>query len=97
MSPHRACFKTYGPSSTLVEVANGQVVRAEGVGTVEFHPVDLEGHSLPPVEFTGVLHIPTLNQNLLSLTLTEKRNFSVLIEKGSMAFIRDKEPWFYAE
>ncbi|KAF8288395.1 hypothetical protein DL93DRAFT_2037772, partial [Clavulina sp. PMI_390] len=28
------------------------------------------------------------------LTLTEKRDFSVL--KGSMAFIRDKEPWFYA-
>ncbi|KAF8286457.1 hypothetical protein DL93DRAFT_2103676, partial [Clavulina sp. PMI_390] len=41
MSPHRACFKTYGLSSTLV-------------------------------------------------------NASVLIEKGSMAFIRDKEPWFYA-
>ncbi|KAF8311014.1 hypothetical protein DL93DRAFT_2061608, partial [Clavulina sp. PMI_390] len=39
MSPHRSCFRSYGPSSTLVEVANGQVVKAAGVGSVEFHPV----------------------------------------------------------
>ncbi|KAF8286456.1 hypothetical protein DL93DRAFT_2103675, partial [Clavulina sp. PMI_390] len=32
MSPHRSCFWSYGPSSTLVEVANGQVVKAAGVG-----------------------------------------------------------------
>ncbi|KAF8313386.1 hypothetical protein DL93DRAFT_2202703, partial [Clavulina sp. PMI_390] len=48
MSPHRSCFQSYGPSSMLVEVANGQVVKA-AVGSVEFHPVDLDGKKLAPV------------------------------------------------
>lgn len=56
-----------------------------------------DGHSLRPVLFSGVLHVPDLNQNLLSvLTLTEKHAFCVVIESGTMEFIKDSIPRFYA-
>ena len=32
MTPHREWFKSYGPSSVGIQVANGQVVFAAGVG-----------------------------------------------------------------
>ena len=38
MIPHRAFFVTYEPFSTPVRVANGNIVRAAGVGTVAFVP-----------------------------------------------------------
>ena len=39
MTPRRDWFKSYGPSNVAIRVANGQVVYAAGVGTVEFAPV----------------------------------------------------------
>src|SRR5712691_9853879 len=39
MTPRREWFKSYGPSNGAIRVANGQVVYAAGVGTVEFTPV----------------------------------------------------------
>ena len=73
-------------------VANGQVIYAAGVGTVEFAPVK-DGHKLCPVLFSNVLHIPALNQNLLSiLTLTSKHSFHIIIDSNTMAFILDHVP-----
>ena len=75
MTPHREWFKSYAPCNVPIRVANGQVIYAAGVGTVEFSPVR-EGHPLRSVLFSGVLHVPDLNQNLLSvLTLTSKHAF----------------------
>ncbi|KAF8306232.1 hypothetical protein DL93DRAFT_2040021, partial [Clavulina sp. PMI_390] len=40
------------------------------------------------VIFLDVLHVPLINQNLLSvLTLTQKHSFCVVIESGSMQFL----------
>ena len=39
MTPRHNWFKSYGPSNVAIWVANGQVVYAAGVGTVEFAPV----------------------------------------------------------
>ena len=87
MTPHRAWFKSYAPSCVGIRVANGQVIYAAGVGTVEFAPVK-DGRKMRPVLFSNVLHVPALNQNLLSvLTLTSKHSFRVIIDSNSMAFI----------
>jgi len=95
MTPHRAWFKSYA-SCVGIRVANGQVIYAAGVGTVEFAPVK-DGRKLRPVLFSNVLHVPALNQNLLSvLTLTSKHSFRVIIDSNTMAFILDRVPHFYA-
>ena len=39
MTPHRAWFKSYSCCSVPICIANGQVVYAAGVCTVEFTPV----------------------------------------------------------
>jgi len=36
-----------------------------GVGTVVFNPVMMDGKPSQPVEFTRVLHVPSLQNNLL--------------------------------
>ena len=95
MTPHREWFKSYGPS-VGIRVANGQVVYAAGVGTVEFTPVK-DRQKLCPVLFSNVLHVPLLNQNLLSvLTLTCNHAFRVIIDSNMMSFIKDNIPRFYA-
>jgi len=93
---HRVWFKSYAPSCVRIRVANGQVIYAAGVGTVEFAPVK-DGRKMRPVLFSNVLHIPALHQNLLSiLTLTSKHSFHVIIDSNTMAFILDRVPHFYA-
>ena len=96
MTPRREWFKDYKPSHVLIRVANDQLVRASGVGTVEFIPVK-DGVSLRPLLFTGVLHVPDLAQNLFSvLTLTRKHKFRVLIDADTMSFLRDGVTHFHA-
>ena len=76
MTPHREWFKSYTPCSVPIRVANGQVVFAAGRGTVEFAPVK-DSRNLRSVLFSNVLHVPRLNQNLLSvLTLTCEHAFT---------------------
>ena len=68
------------------------VFQSAGVGTVEFTPVK-DGQNLHPVVFSNVLHVPSLNQNLLSvLTLTSKHAFRVVIESNTIEFIKDTIP-----
>ena len=56
-----------------------------------------DGRKLRPVLFSNILHVPALNQNLLSiLTLTSKHSFRVIIDSNTMAFILDHVPRFYA-
>jgi hypothetical protein len=77
MTPRREWFKSYAPSSVPIRVANGQVIYAAGVGTVEFAPVK-DGRRLRSVLLSNVLHVPELNQNLLSvLTLTHRMQVTI--------------------
>src|ERR1700756_2276749 len=79
-----------------IRVANGQVVFAAGRGTVEFAPVK-DSRKMRPVLFSNVLHVPALNQNLLSvLTLTCDHAFDVRIRFRTIEFIKDAIPRFYA-
>jgi hypothetical protein len=96
MTPHQEWFKSYIACSVPIRIANGQVVYAAGRGTVEFTPVK-DNCTLCSVLFSDVLHVPDLNQNLLSvLTLTVKHAIYVTIQFRTLAFIRDIVPLFYA-
>ena len=96
MTPRREWFKSYSPCNVPIRIANGQVVFAAGRGTVEFTPVK-DSHKLCPVLFSNVLHVPALNQNLLSmLTLTCDHAFDIHIHFRTIEFIKDSIPCFYA-
>ena len=86
MTPNRAWFIDYEPHSVPVRVANGTVVRSTGMGSVKFTPL-LNGVPGRDVVFHRVLHVPALQNNLLSvLYLTSKRGFRVVIEGRAMEF-----------
>ena len=62
------------------------VIYAAGSGSIVFTPVK-NGASLRQIEFTNVLHVPMLANNLLSvLTLTKKHNLGVIIKRSTMSF-----------
>jgi len=86
MPPHRLFFVTCEPCSTPVRIANGNIVRAAGVGTVAFVPRQ-GGVEMPAVGFTKVLHVPDLQCNLLSvLYLVRNSGIVVHAEGDSMSF-----------
>src|SRR5882762_2907232 len=58
---------------------------------------EVEGQSLQAVEFSNVLHVPELGNNLLSvLYLTRYKQFSVVILETVMNFLCSGEVWFAA-
>ena len=66
MTPHRHWLRNYKPLRAPVRLANNTIVYSAGVGSVVFQPV-IEGQSLQALEFTNVLHVPDLGNNLLSV------------------------------
>ena len=96
MTPHRSWFDEYQPHSVPVKVANGTVVQSAGIGSVHFTPV-IDGVPARGVVFHRVLHVPALQNNLLSvLYLTTKQHFRVVIDEGVMSFERNGQLLFTA-
>src|SRR5258705_7823767 len=59
--------------------------------------LEVEGQRLQAVEFSNVLHVLELGNNLLSvLYLTRHKQFSVVILKTVMNFVRSGKVWFTA-
>jgi hypothetical protein len=89
MTPHRAWFHEYEPYSIPIRVADGTVVKSAGIGSIHFLP-RLQGVNCREVVFHKVLHVPQLQNNLLSvLYLTSKQGFCVIAEKQIMQFEHD--------
>ena len=81
MTPHKSWIQNYTPYRVPVRLADNRVVYSEGVGSVLFTPI-VNGEVARDVEFGRVLHVPALNNNLLSvLYLTKHRGFHVHINK----------------
>jgi Pol polyprotein, beta-barrel domain/GAG-pre-integrase domain len=86
MTPHHHWFVSYAPCQVPIHLANDEVIRVAGVGTVEFRPMK-DGHPLQPVAFSHVLHVPSIANNLLSvLSLTQNHGFTVTIHQNQMDF-----------
>jgi len=79
-----------------VRLADNNVIFAAGLGSVVFTPVK-NGKCLRQIEFSNVLHVPLLANNLLSvLTLTKRHNFEVNIRKSTMSFTLNSQLLFEA-
>ena len=96
MTPHRHWLHNYQPHRIPICLADNTIVYSSGVGSVLFVP-ELEGQKERSVEFSNVLHVPKLRNNLLSvLYLTRYKQFSVVILESVMTFIRSGSPLFAA-
>ena len=86
MMPHRHWLCNYTPKHVPIKLADNAVVYSAGVGSVVFHP-NLEGKRGRVVEFSNVLHVPHLHNNLLAvLYLTRHSSFVVHINATHMSF-----------
>lgn len=96
MTPHRQWLRGYQPHRIPIQLANNEIVYSAGVGSVMFAPV-VEGKPSRNVLFTRVLHVPALQNNLLSVFhLTERHGYSAKIEKDRMVFNLGKDVLFQA-
>src|SRR6266568_2517459 len=66
MTPHRHWVQNYSLLCILIKLADNSIVYSSGEGTVVFNPVIMDGKASQPVEFNRVLHVPSLQNNLLS-------------------------------
>ena len=88
MTPHRHWLRNYAPKRVPIKLADNNIVYSAGVGTVVFSPV-VDGKTVRAVEFTRVLQVPDLRNNLLSvLYLTRNIGFTVHINSSHMSFER---------
>jgi hypothetical protein len=79
MTPHRHWLHNYTPKHIPIKLTDNTVVYSAGVGSVVFHP-NLEGKRGRVVEFSPVLYVPHLHDNLLAaLHLTRHSSFVVHI------------------
>jgi hypothetical protein len=96
MTPHRHWVRNYSPMRMPIRLADNSLIYSSGVGTVVFNPV-IGGKASQPVEFTRVLHVPSLQNNLLScLYLTKHKRFEIRIDSKQMDFVRDGRTLFCA-
>jgi len=92
MTPHRHWLHNYSPKRVPIKLADNTVVYSAGVGSVVFHPT-LEGKRGRAVEFSNVLHVPKLRNNLLAvLYLTRRSSIDVHINSTHMSFSRSNGP-----
>ena len=68
MTPHRHWLRSYAPFRVPIRLADSTIVYSAGVGSVVFQPV-VDGKLARPVEFSRVLHVPALRNNLLACLL----------------------------
>ena len=96
MTPHRHWVRNYTPLRIPIRLADNTTVYSAGVGTVRFNPI-IKGQPSDQVEFSRVLHVPALRNNLLScLFLTKHKGFTIYINSKAMHFNRDNTTLFYA-
>ena len=86
MTPHRHWLRNYSKVCIPIKLADHTIVYAVGVGSVRFVP-QINGKESRSVEWTRVLHVPQLRNNLLSvLYLTCHKGFEVHINSKCMNF-----------
>ena len=91
MTPHKSWIRNYKPYRVPVSLADHSVIYSEGVGTVCFRPL-IDGKEARDIEFTKVLHVPSLRNNLLSVTyLSKYKDIDVHISKSKMSFFNQNQ------
>jgi hypothetical protein len=97
MTPHRHWIRNFTPCCVEIKLADGSSIYSQGKGTVLFEPV-IEGRTMQQVEFSDVLYVPDLRNNLFSvLHLSLNKGFTINIEGDTMDFIREDGILFAAK
>ena len=79
-------FETLGPCNIPIEVANGEIVKSSGVGTLIL-PLKTQGGDVEDINFPNVICAPELNVNLLSVDQLNEEGYGVtLLPEGSEIF-----------
>jgi hypothetical protein len=87
-------FKTLKPHIVPIRVAKNAIVYSKGIGSIVMEPTD---DLLGLLLLSGVLYIPALQNNLLSvLHLVLNHCFCVEIKGTGMLFLRNGQPMFTA-
>ena len=96
MTPHRHWIRNYTHYRVPIKLADDRIIYSAGVGSVVFRPT-IHGRISRDVEFSRVLHVPALRNNLLAvLYLTRFKDFTVHISSHSMEFVRNDTTLFTA-
>ena len=97
MTPHRHWVRNYKKCHVEIKLADGSSIYSEGVGTVLFEPV-INGKPAQQVEFSNVLHVPALRNNLFSvLFLSMHKAFDVHIHRDTIHFNLGRKTLFEAK
>ena len=92
MMPHCYWLWNYILKCVPIKLVDNTIVYLAGVGSVVFKPV-IDGKNSWVVEFSNVLHVPELQNNLLSvLYLTHHLGFVVYINATHMSFSHSSGP-----
>ena len=68
MTPHHNWIRNYQSYRVPIKLADERIIYSEGVGTVVFRPT-INGQLSRDVEFSRVLHVPDLRNNLLKILM----------------------------
>jgi hypothetical protein len=86
MTPHKIWIRNYKPYRVPVRLADHSLIYSKGAGTVQFRPL-INGQEARDIEFTRVLHVSALHNNLLSVTyLSKYKGIDVHISKSKLSF-----------
>src|SRR5277367_6367133 len=96
MTPHRHWVHNYTPYRVPIKLADNTIVYSAGIGTVLFR-AEIEGKESGIVEFTRVLHVPQLCNNLLAvLYLTRHCGYQISIDDSLISFVHGGKTLFTA-
>ena len=86
MTPHCHWMRNYVPKRVPIKLADDKTVYSAGEGTIVFNPI-VNGKAVRPLEFSRVLHVPDLRNNLFSvLFLTRHKGFTVTLIQARCPF-----------
>jgi len=86
MTPHKNWLRNYKPFKVPIRLADNSTIYSEGIGSVLFRPL-INGVESGDIEFSKVLYVPGLRNNLLAvLYLTKYKGIDVFISQSTMEF-----------
>lgn len=96
MTPHRHWLRDYKPLHIPIRLADNTIIFSAGIGRILFRPF-INNTETQPLLFSRVLHVPQLQNNLLSLLyLTTQKGYNINIDDNHISFIQNSRLLFRA-
>jgi hypothetical protein len=88
MTPHKHWLRNYKPCRIPIKLADNKIIYSSGIGSILFRPF-INGVETQSLLFSRVLHVPLLQNNLLSvLYLAVHKEYNININSNSIYFIQ---------